>query len=526
MKKIVIIGAGPAGLTAAYKLLKENNKYDITIIEKSNIVGGISTSITFDGYTIDTGIHRFFTKNDEVNQIWNDLLPIQGKLSYDDKILDRNIELSLDGPDPEKEDNVMLIKNRLTRIYYDNKFFNYPVSLNADTLKKLGFINVIKIGCSYLKSCIFKRKEESLEDLYINKFGESLYQMFFESYTEKVWGRHPSQISADWVNQRVKGISIKEVIKDFFRKKFNINNKNNTQTSLIESFYYPKKGSKQIWDLMLDYIINQGGKIIYSSEVVNINFLKDKVRSVDYKNNGKIYNLKCDYLISSMPIKNLFEAFNGPVIPKRIYDSAINLPYREFMSVGLLVNKLNLNNDTNVKTINGIIPDNWIYVQDKRVMMGRLQVFNNWSPYLFKNKKDINDKVLLTLEYFCSKDDEYWNMSDEDFINFAIKDAEKINLFSKDDVISSTRIKIDKAYPGYFDSYSNIDKIINYLNKFDNLYCIGRNGQHRYNNMDHSMLTGIMTAKHIINPKSFKKSDIWNVNTEQEYHEVRNDKND
>ncbi len=520
-KEIVIIGAGPAGLTTAYYLLKNSNEYSVTILERDNIIGGISKTIEFDGYRIDTGIHRFFTKNDEIEKIWEECLPIQGKPAYDDILLQREKEFRKGGPNPEKQDKTMLIKDRITRIYYGRKFYDYPVTLNMTTIKNMGFLTMTKAGFSYLKSCIHKLPETSLENFYINRFGKVLYQMFFESYTEKVWGINPSKISADWGAQRVKGLSIAAVIKDMIKKIIGKKNDKTAETSLIERFIYPKLGAGQVYEEMANKIRQMGGKIILNADVKEILFKNKKVESITYYQNNKKHQLNVDILVSSMPLKELFTSIHGMTIPKDIYEIATNLPYRSFMSVGLVVDKLYLENTTKVKTLNEIIPDSWIYVQEPDVKMGRLQVFNNWSPYLFRHKEEINNKVLFTLEYFCDEFDDYWNMSDEEFIDFAIEEALKLKMISsKKAVEKSVRIKVPKAYPAYFGTYSQIDKVINYVNGFDNVYCVGRNGQHRYNNMDHSMLTGIETAKHILD-NHIDKKEIWNVNVEKEYHEEK-----
>lgn len=519
-KKVVIIGAGPAGLTTAYQLLKNSNDYAVTILEQDNQVGGISKTIEFNGYKMDTGIHRFFTKNDQVEQIWEELLPIQSMPAYDDILLNRTKKFPAEGPNPETDDQTLLIKDRITRIYYGRKFYDYPVSLNFSTIKNMGFFTLLKAGFSYLKSCIIKRQENSLEDFYINRFGRVLYSMFFESYTEKVWGIHPSKISADWGSQRVKGISISTVIKDMIKKVFHLKNVNNTETSLIEQFIYPKLGSGQMYEEMAKQIKQMGGKILLNCKVNEIQFTNQTVSKVICEQEGKKKTLSVDFCVSSMPIKDLFLAMKQVKVPKSIQNIALNLPYREFMSVGLVVDSLKLKNETKVKTLMNIIPDSWIYVQEPDVKMGRLQVFNNWSPYIFKNKEEIKNKVFISLEYFCSEEDEYWNMSDEDFIGFAVKEAIKIGLIDEDSIHETVRVKIKKAYPAYFGTYSKFDQVIKYLNKIDNLYCVGRNGQHKYNNMDHSMLTGVETAENIINKKTNKK-DIWNVNTEKDYHEKK-----
>jgi len=427
-KKIIIVGAGPAGLTTAYKLLKESKDYEVIILERDNKYGGISSSVNLNGYIVDTGIHRFFSKNKEVNDIWKEILPIQGKPAYDDIKLNRQKKFLEEGPDPEKEDKCMLIKDRITRIYYGKKFYDYPVSLNMVTIKNLGIINIIKVGISYFKACIFKKPETSLENLYINKFGVQLYNMFFKTYTEKVWGIAPKEISAEWGNQRVKGISIKEILKDIIRKAIGRKNNNNTETSLIESFIYPKLGSIQIWNEMAHKIKELGGKIYLNCEVKNIVIKNDKVDEVIYEQDGKETKEKTDLFISSMPVKELFEKIQGEEIPKEIYNIATNLPYRDFMSVCMLVDKMKLKNTTKVKTLGNILPDSWIYIQEPDVKMGRIQIFNNWSPYIFKNKEDMDKKVLIGIEYFTSEKEEYWNMSDEEFIKFAKEETQKIGM--------------------------------------------------------------------------------------------------
>ena len=421
-KNVVIVGAGPAGLTTAYYLLKKNQSdYNVIVLEQDNIIGGISKTVEHMGYKMDTGIHRFFTKNSDVEKIWLELLPLQNKPAYDEILMGKERNYKNEGSDPEKEDKSMLIKDRITRIYYGRKFYDYPVSLNLTTIKNMGFFTLIKAGFSYLKSCIIKLPETSLENFYINRFGKVLYSMFFESYTEKVWGIHPSKIDASWGAQRVKGLSIGKVILDFINKLFHKKNNKNTETSLIEQFIYPKLGSGQVYEEMRKKIEELGGKIILNAKLSKICFSDDnKIEKVKYILNSKEIELPTDIFVSSMPIKELFEDFENANVPEDIYKYATNLPYREFMSVGLITDKLLLKNTTKIKTIMNLVPDSWIYIQEPDVKMGRLQIFNNWSPYLFKNKEEIKDKVFITFEYFCSENDEYWNMSDEDFIKFAL----------------------------------------------------------------------------------------------------------
>lgn len=515
MEKVVIIGAGPAGLTAGYELQK-TGKYAVVILEAEDAVGGISKTINYKGNRIDLGGHRFFSKDMRVTEFWEDMLPLQGEPSFDDKELNRQKKLANGGPNPDAEDKVMLKRNRVSRIFYKKKFFDYPVTLNIKTIKNLGFIDTMKSGFSYLKCVAFKKKEDSLENFYINRFGKKLYQTFFEKYTEKLWGRHPSKISADWGAQRVKGISILSIIKDVFGKIFKKKNRK-VETSLIEEYTYPKFGPGQMWETVAKHFEEFGGKIIKNAIVEELFVVDGNVQKIIYSKNGEKNEIFSKHVISSMPIKDLISGMHDNNLNEIIKNYAINLPYRDFMTVGLLVKKLKLKNETNIKTLGNIVPDCWIYVQEPDVELGRIQIFNNWSPYLVKN---VENTVWIGLEYFCNEGDKYWNMTDDEFVKFTIDELEKIKVIEREDVLDYTRIKVKKAYPAYFDSYANIDDIIGYLNSIKNLYCIGRNGQHRYNNMDHSMITAFETVKNIIENLN-NKENIWNVNTEKEYHETK-----
>ena len=514
MKKILIIGAGPAGLTAAYELLKKNNDYEVTVFEETSVFGGISRTVNYKGNRMDMGGHRFFSKVPEVNEWWEHMLPMQGAKSFDDILLERDSYIKEGGPDPEKEDRVMLTRHRVSRILFDDKFYDYPISLKPETFKNFGFITTMKVGFSYLKSIFHKLPEDNLENLYVNSFGRKLYSMFFEYYTENLWGRHPSEIDASWGKQRTKGLSIFGIIKDYLGKVFKVKNRK-VNTSLIEEFKYPKLGPGQLWDVTAAEVEKLGGKIIQNAKVVKLHKNGDGVLdSLVYEKAGKNIEVRGDVFISSMPIKDLVGGMNDvPEEPARI---AKGLPYRDYMTLGVLVPRLNLKNKTELKTVSNIVPDCWVYVQDRRVKMGRFQIYNNWSPYMIK---DLKNTIWIGLEYFVSEGDEYWNMSEEDFSKFAVDEMVKLNLIdSADQVIDTHMEKVKKAYPAYFDTYSEIDTLTSWLNTIPNLYCVGRNGQHRYNNIDHSMMTSFEAVKNIISGTT-DKSNIWNVNTEKEYHE-------
>ena len=530
MKRALVIGAGPAGLTAAYDLLKNSSDNEVVVFEESVCFGGISKTVEYKGNRMDMGGHRFFSKVPEVNAWWDKMLPMQGHPTYDDIVLNRPMPVKEGGPDPEKEDRVMLLRHRVSRILFDDKFYDYPISLKPETFKNFGFGTTLKVGFSYLASVFHKLPEDNLENLYVNNFGRKLYGMFFEYYTENLWGRHPSEIDASWGRQRTKGLSIFGILKDFFGKLFKVKNRK-VNTSLIEEFKYPKLGPGQLWDVTASEIEKLGGKIIKCAKVTKIhknsNNIITGITYVDTKKredgifvpvDGTEKTIEGDYVISSMPVRELVAGMNDvPADPARI---AAGLPYRDYMTLGVLVPSLKLKNLTDIKTIKNIVPDCWVYVQDRKVKLGRFQIYNNWSPYMIK---DIENTVWVGLEYFVNEGDEYWNMTEEEFARLGIDEMVKLGLIdSKDVVLDYHMEKVKKAYPAYFDTYDEIDILVDYLKSIDNLYCVGRNGQHRYNNIDHSMVTSFETVKNIISGEK-NKDNIWSVNTEQEYHESKSE---
>ena len=512
---IVIIGAGPAGLACGYKLLKNNKNITVTIIDESSQVGGISKTIKYHNNKMDLGGHRFFTKNEEVKKFWLELLPLQTEPAYDDIILEAKKDFSKGRKkyDPEKKDKIMLLRNRISRIYYNKKFFDYPVNFNMKTIKSMGIINSFKCGFSYLKTIFVKKKEINLENFYINRFGYHLYSMFFKDYTTKLWGRTPKEIDASWGSQRVKGISVHKVLIDYIKRIFKVKDKKK-ETSLIESFYYPKNGPGELYEVLASKIEELGGKIILNSRVEIINNKNSEIKSISYRQDKIKKEIDCDMLISSMPIKDLVNGMRK--VPKRIKDISNNLPYRDFIIVGVLLPKLDIPKDKKIKTIHGSVGDNWIYIQDKDVKVGRIQVFNNWSPYLVNKPKD---NIWLGLEYFCNENDNFWNLSDNKIKELAYQELKKMNI-SLSKPIDSCVVRVKKAYPAYFDSYDNINSIYKYLEKYQNLYCIGRNGTHSYNNMDHSIVSGFICADMIKN-KDHDLIKLWKVNTDSTYQEMK-----
>ena len=515
MKKVLIIGAGPAGLTAAYELLSRGD-FQVTVLEKTDRIGGISQTVRHGGNRMDIGGHRFFSKDQRVMQWWADMMPLQGAPAYDDKTLGREVTLTEGGPDPEKEDRVMLIRNRISRIYYEKNFFDYPISLKWETLKTMGFGTTMKVGFSFLKATLLKKPNDNLENYYINSFGKKLYSMFFEGYTEKLWGRHPSEIDASWGKQRTKELSIFGILKDMLGKVFLSKEQRakQVQTSLIEEFRYPKLGPGQLWETVADEVQKMGGRLIMETEVLGVTTEGGKVTSVSFRDANGDHTEDADIVFSSMPVKDLVAGMND--VPADIARVAEGLPYRDYVTVGLLVDKLELKNETKLKTLGNIVPDCWIYVQDTGVKLGRLQIYNNWSPYLVA---DPENTVWVGLEYFCNEGDDFWNMSEEDCTQLAIRELVSMGVIRDASCVrDSHRERIQKAYPAYFDTYDEMDKLVTYLSSFENLYCVGRNGQHRYNNMDHSMATSFEAVDNILAGKT-DKTNVWNVNTEQEYHE-------
>lgn len=520
-KYAIIIGAGPAGLTAAYELVTRTDIKPI-VLEMSDKIGGISRTEVYKGNRIDIGGHRFFSKSEVVMQWWKNILPVQGALARDetgnanDKLKSKlNLKLSLGGPDPEQEDKVMLIRSRLSRIFFLRKFFDYPIAINWNTLSSLGFLKIVKIGWTYLLIRLFPIKNiTTLEQFFISRFGKELYETFFKDYTEKVWGVPCSEIDSDWGAQRIKKLSISRtllhVLKSVFIKDNSIEQKN-TDTSLIEQFMYPKLGPGQMWETVTDIITKAGGEVIFNAEVDHIKMLKNTVDAVSYLDKGtaSIKVLKGDYFFSTMPVKHLIRSMKG--FPSAdIIKISEGLRYRDFITVGLLMDKIK------IKNTEGAVKDNWIYIQENVVKLGRLQIFNNWSPYLVSDES----KVWLGLEYFCDEGDELWIKPDPDFINFAIEELHSIDIIDKGDVMDSTIIKVPKAYPAYFGTYAEFDKIKAFTNSIENLFLIGRNGMHKYNNQDHSMLTAIASVNNIINGIK-TKDNIWSINLEDEYHEEK-----
>lgn len=497
MKKsfdVVIIGAGPAGITCAYELSKQNKK--VLVLEQDGQVGGISKTINYKQNRIDIGGHRFFSKSDWVINWWLELLK-PCTLEY-----------------ARAKDDCMLKRKRLSRICFENKFYDYPLTLNINTALNIGLLRGMRFLIDYLKAsaCPIK-KEKNLEDFFINRFGKSLYEVFFKDYTKKVWGVECKDISPDWGAQRIKSLDIAKAI--MHALKSIVSKNSNTPTTLIEEFSYPKFGPGQLWELAMNKAIESGAQLRLNAKALSFERQGYKINAVSFLDTktNTVGKISADYFVSTMPIKDLALGIE-PKIDESGYSIAVNLPYRDFISIGLLYKEL-LVKSKNYRPESGAckIADNWIYVQDKGVQLGRIQLFNNWSPFMVA---DI-DTVWLGLEYFCDKSDKLWNASDKELIELGKKELETIGIAHKRDFLDGVVIRQEKAYPAYFGTYEQFEHVKDYFNQFENLFLIGRNGMHRYNNQDHSMLTAKAAAECILNKAS--KDSIWSINLDDDYHE-------
>lgn len=515
-KIAVIIGAGPAGLTAALELLRRT---DITpiVLEATQEIGGISRTICYKGNRMDIGGHRFFSKSDRVMNWWLELMPAATAGTTDISYQHQSRTVSFESAGEQDSERVMLIRPRKSRIYYLRRFFDYPIRLSLDTLKKLGLARTVRVGLSYLFSRFHQIKpEKSLEDFFINRFGRQLYLTFFKSYTEKVWGVPCQEISAEWGAQRIKGLSLSSAILHFIKSSFSNGNSDvsqkNTETSLIEQFLYPKLGPGQLWEYVAQLVEEKGGQVLKGWKVTKIHTNGASISSVEAENSdGETRQFAGDYFFSTMPVKDLIRAI-GPQAPENVQTVSEGLQYRDFITVGLLANRLGVREKDGT-----LLKDTWIYVQEPDVLLGRLQIFNNWSPYMIADPS----KVWIGLEYFCYENDSLWSMKDDEIFDLAVNEIEKIGIISSNDVIDGHVVRVPKTYPAYFGSYEDFPLVREYTDGFQNLFLVGRNGMHKYNNQDHSMLTAMTAVDNIVSGIT-DKSNLWEINTEQEYHEESN----
>jgi protoporphyrinogen oxidase len=465
-KNVVIIGAGPAGLTAAYELM--NHNVPASIVEADNIVGGLARTVSYKGYLFDIGGHRFFTKWDEVNRLWHDILG-----------------------------QAFVTRARLSRIYYRNRFFSYPLKpLNA--LFGLGLYESVRILLSYMRAQVVPYpREDNFKQWVSNRFGRRLYQIFFRAYTEKVWGVPCTEIGAEWAAQRIKSLSLGVALRNAFFRDQNTKIKN-----LIQQFQYPVRGPGQMWETLAERLAENGYPVKLNSRVLRLCHRDGRATHLVVKTERGEESLSGTDFISSMPMRELIEALE-PAPPAEVQQAAASLHYRDFLIVSLIVNRKH------------VMSDNWIYIHDSSVRVGRIQNFKNWSPAMVPDP----DKTCLGMEYFVSENDSVWNRTDDDLVEMAKDELVYLGLARRNEVEGGTVVRMLKAYPVYDNGWAeSVYTIRNYLEKhLPNLQLVGRNGMHKYNNQDHSMITALYAARNILGGNH----DLWAVNTEPEYHEQK-----
>jgi protoporphyrinogen oxidase len=462
---VVVIGAGPAGLTAAYVLTGRGRR--VTVLEKDRQVGGIARTVEYKGFRFDVGGHRFFSKVRAVTELWRSMLGRE-----------------------------LLTRPRLSRIYYGGKFFDYPLRpMNA--LRGLGAANAVLVLLSYAYSRLRPiRPETSFEDWVSNRFGRRLYETFFKSYTEKVWGVPCGQIGAQWAAQRIKGLSLWTALTNMVFRRFQPAGRIAT---LIEQFDYPRLGPGMMWDAFHALVASRGGQVVFGADVRRIVHRDGRVRSVEYERDGRAESIPAAAVISTMPLRELVCGLSPPA-PQGVLAAAGRLKYRDFLTVALIVDQAI------------VFPDNWIYVHDPDVKLGRVQNFKNWSPDMVPDPA----KTCLGLEYFCFEGDGLWTMSDPELVDLGRRELAAIGLVDPSRIVDGTVVRMPKAYPVYDQGYEDALQVVrDHLRGFDNLQVAGRNGMHKYNNQDHSMVTAMLAARHLTG----SASNPWGVNAEDDYHE-------
>ncbi|NCO32609.1 MAG: FAD-dependent oxidoreductase [Armatimonadetes bacterium CG2_30_59_28] len=462
---VVVIGGGPAGLAAAYEMTRQ--QLNATVLERDAVPGGLSRTVQYKGYSFDIGGHRFFTKVPEVDQMWDEILG-----------------------------EAFLIRPRLSRIYYNNRFFHYPLR-PLEALRNLGPAESARILSSFFSARLFpKRPEDNLEAWVANRFGHRLYSLFFKTYTEKVWGIPCSEIGADWAAQRIKNLSLSAALRSSLFKQ-----RGEVITTLIDEFRYPRLGPGMMWNRCMQIVMERGQRVELGQEVVAIRHADWQVRAVETASDShpRREHEGTDF-ISSMALQDLILSL-VPSPPDSVLECARSLRYRDFLTVALIVDQPDL------------FPDNWIYVHSPAVRVGRIQNYKNWSPEMVPDPQ----KSCLGLEYFVSQNDDLWNRSDQELIELGTAELASLGLVQPAWVEDGAVVRVLKAYPVYDTGYQKrIESLKAYLSEFRNLQCCGRNGLHRYNNQDHSMLTAMLAVRNLIG----EKHNVWDVNTEDEYHET------
>ena len=509
-KKVIVIGAGPAGLTAAYELAK-TGRYDIIVMEADRQVGGISRTVNYKGNLIDIGGHRFFSKSDQVLEWWARFLPVIDTTQDHQEISYHHRSKGIHDLILKSAENAMLIRPRQSRIYFKQRMYDYPLRISLNMMLNLGKKRSLRMARDLIKSWIFPiRPEKNLEDFYINRFGLEIYRMFFKDYTKKVWGKACKDISAEWGRQRVKSLNVPELVWNSLTRMLGIGRftNRNASRSLIEKFLYPAKGPGMLWEKVADDCMSMGVDIRLGAHVRTLTVEGGEVRSIGWMEADAEHTSDCDIVLSTMPLRHLFRAM-GDLVPAAVAEVASGLEYRDFLIVGLKLDALCFDPEQGQ-----FIRDNWIYIQDKGVRVGRLQLFNNWSPFMVNGPGQ-----WIGAEYFCDKGDDLWSMEDVDLIRLALRELASIGILDEDKYVDGTVVRCPKAYPSYTGIYTDIQCLRDHLETISNLYPMGRNGLHKYNNQDHSMLTAFKAVE-LVERGETSKEELWSVNTEEEYHEA------
>jgi protoporphyrinogen oxidase len=469
-RAVVIIGAGPAGLTAAHELCKAGLRP--VVLERGRSVGGLARTVVHKGFRFDIGGHRFYTKSETAAEIWREVLP---------------------APD-------FPLRKRLSRIHYKGRFFHYPLRASS-MLFSLGPVEGFLILLSYLRARLFPLKgERTFEEWVTNRFGRRLYRAFFKTYTEKVWGIPCGEINADWAAQRIRGLSLAVAVRDIFRRRRGDEGGAVVKT-LVNEFRYPRLGPGMMWEAMADLVSSRGGEVRLGARVSRINMRGRRVESVEFETEGRTETLRGTDFISSMPARELVRRLS-PAPPARVIAAAERLRYRDFLTVVLVVNRRDL------------FPDNWIYIHDPGVRLGRVQNFKNWSEEMVPD----TSKTCLGLEYFCFEGDGLWTMRDEELLEMGKRELQQLGLARAEEVEDGTVLRVPKAYPVYDSTYrESLETLRDFFDAVPNLQLVGRNGMHRYNNQDHSMMTAVLAARNILG----ESHDLWRVNTDDAYNEER-----
>ena len=460
--EVLIIGAGPAGLTAAYELAKAGVRS--TVFEKDGVVGGLARTVTYKDCLFDIGGHRFFTKVELIERLWHEVL----------------------GED-------LLLRPRLSRIYFDSKFYKYPLE-PLDVMAQLGVWELVRCSVSYLKAQMFRiRPEEDMASWIKNRFGDRLYGRFFKTYTEKVWGMPCEQIKADWAAQRIRGLTLGSAIRDAFRaQRPRVKSRHRT---LTRQFHYPRRGPGMMWSRVSEMVESKGGEVHLNAPVERVFWEPGGVRALEVGGRER----HGSHFISTLPIRTLIRSLD-PAPPAKVQRCADDFSYRDFVIVALILRGSDL------------FPDNWVYIHDPQVRVGRIQNYSNWSPEMTPDPSISS----LGMEYFCAEGDALWNMTDEELIAFAGAELEQIGLVGKPEILDATVIRVPKAYPVYNGTYRRgLAVVQEFLDMVPNLQLVGRNGQHRYNNQDHSMLAGLLAARNVLGANF----NLWDLNTDQDFQE-------